>query len=122
MKKRHWYQVGKASWYGEEFQGKRTATGESFDMHALTCAHRTLPLGSWLRVTNLGNMKSTLVRVNDRGPYVPDAIIDLSLAAAHKIHIFGRAKVRVEALNPRDPAVLQAQLMDTEAEDTASTD
>src|SRR4051794_9333137 len=61
-------QVGIASWYGGRFNGRKTASGERFDLNALTCAHRTLPLGSWLRVTNLSNLKSIFLRVNDRGP------------------------------------------------------
>src|ERR1700735_2221581 len=67
----HWYQLGVASWYGKFFQGKTTASGEPFDENQLTCAHRSLPLGSVLRVTNLRNNKSVIVTVNDRGP-VPE--------------------------------------------------
>jgi rare lipoprotein A len=67
-KTRKWTQVGKASWYGRRFQGHRTASGEAFDLNMLTCAHRTLPIGTLLRVTNLSNRKSIMVRVNDRGP------------------------------------------------------
>lgn len=104
----HWFQVGKASWYGRAFQGKRTATGERFDMNALTCAHRTLPLGSWLRVTNLRNHKSTFVRVNDRGPYEPNTILDLSYAAAQKLGVLGKAQVRVERIQPNDPQLAEA--------------
>lgn len=100
----HRFQIGKASWYGKAFQGKRTANGEHFDMNALTCAHRTLPLGSWLRVTNLRNHKSTLVRVNDRGPYEPNTIVDLSYAAAQKLGLLGKANVRVEQVRPSDVA------------------
>ena len=106
--KHRWYQVGKASWYGRAFQGKRTATGERFDMNSLTCAHRTLPLGSWLRVTNLGNKKSTFVRVNDRGPYSGTAMIDLSYAAAQRLGLLGKASVRVEKVSPNDPELAQA--------------
>ncbi len=104
----HWFQTGKASWYGRGFQGKRTATGERFDMNALTCAHRTLPLGSWLRVTNLMNHKSTLVRVNDRGPYEKNTIVDLSYAAAQKVGLLGKAQVRVERVQPNDPDLAEA--------------
>ena len=106
--KHRWFQVGKASWYGRGFQGKRTATGERFDMNSLTCAHRTLPLGSWLRVTNLGNKKMTFVRVNDRGPYSGNTMIDLSYAAAHKLGLLGKADVRVEQVSPSDPELAQA--------------
>ncbi|HLI76663.1 MAG TPA: septal ring lytic transglycosylase RlpA family protein [Acidobacteriaceae bacterium] len=104
----HWLQIGKASWYGRAFQGKRTATGERFDMNALTCAHRTLPLGSWLRVTNLRNRRSTFVRVNDRGPYESDTIVDLSYAAAQRVGLFGKAQVRVERVSPNDPELANA--------------
>src|SRR5438270_11859588 len=63
-KPRRWYQIGTASWYGRHFQGRKTAAGEAYDMNGLTCAHRSLPLGSWIRVTNLGNRKANFVRVN----------------------------------------------------------
>ena len=99
----HWYQFGKASWYGQDFQGRPTASGESFNMYDLTCAHRSLPLGSLVRVTNLRNRKSVVLRVNDRGPVTEDRIIDLSYAAANLIGIRGIAKVRLELL----PAVAQ---------------
>src|ERR1700740_3030944 len=77
-----WFQIGRASWYGSFFQGRQTASGEDFDMNAMTCAHRSLPLGSLVRVTNLRNKKSVVLRVNDRGPVPRDRIIDLSSAAA----------------------------------------
>lgn len=80
--KKHWYQVGKASWYGPHFQGKETASGETFDMYDLTAAHRTLPLGSVVRVTNLKNGNQVTVRINDRGPVYRSRIIDLSYKAA----------------------------------------
>ena len=102
-KSHHWLQVGKASWYGRGFQGRKTATGERFDMNALTCAHRTLPLGSWLRVTNLHNRRSIFVRVNDRGPYESDTIVDLSYAAAQRVGLLGKAQVREERVSPDDP-------------------
>lgn len=105
-KSHRWFQIGKASWYGSGFQGKRTATGERFDMNALTCAHRTLPLGSWLRVTNLRNRRSIFVRVNDRGPYKSDTIVDLSFAAAQKVGLLGKAQVRVERVSPDDPELI----------------
>jgi rare lipoprotein A len=76
------YQVGTASWYGEQFDGKQTASGEPFDMYDLTAAHPTLPLGTRVKVTNLHNRKSVVVLVNDRGPVVDGRIIDLSYAAA----------------------------------------
>ncbi len=105
-----WFQIGKATWYGRAFQGKRTATGERFNMNALTCAHPTLPLGSWLRVTNLSNAKSTFVRVNDRGPYAAHAIVDLSFAAAQRLALFGHAQVRVEQVRSDDPELAEAMV------------
>jgi rare lipoprotein A len=91
-------QIGKASWYGIPFHGRRTANGEVFDMNGLTCAHPTLPMGAILKVTNLVNSKSIFVRVNDRGPIAPNRIIDLSLAAAYALGFTesGIAKVRIE--------------------------
>lgn len=97
--KSHWFQVGKASWYGLSFQGRRTSSGEKFDMNQMTCAHRTLPLGSWVRVTNLNNSKSILLRVNDRGPMVEGRIIDLSYAAARMVGISGLGRVSVESVS-----------------------
>ncbi len=105
-----WFQIGKATWYGRSFQGKRTATGERFNMNALTCAHPTLPLGSWLRVTNLSNAKSTFVRVNDRGPYTAHSIVDLSFAAAQRLAMFGHAQVRVEQVRSDDPELAEAMV------------
>ena len=75
-------QVGKASWYGRLFQSKKTASGEPYEMSDFTAAHRTLPLGSWVRVTNLRNDRSVVVRINDRGPVLKSRIIDLSYGAA----------------------------------------
>ena len=80
--KKHWYQIGKASWYGPHFQGKETASGEAFNMNDLTAAHRSLPLGSLVRVTNLSNGNQVTVRINDRGPFYYSRIIDLSSQAA----------------------------------------
>lgn len=87
---------GKASWYGPEFQGSPTASGEPFDMHALTAAHRTLPLGSYARVKNLDNGRSVVVKINDRGPHVRRRMIDLSFAAAKEIRMVGAGTARVE--------------------------
>ena len=84
-KPKHWFQVGVASWYGTKFQGRTTAGGERFDMNQMTCAHRSLPLGTWLRVTNLKNHRTAYVRVNDRGPVLEDRIVDLSFAAAQAL-------------------------------------
>jgi rare lipoprotein A len=105
VKQHHWYEIGKASWYGSQFQGRTTADGEKFDMNAFTCAHRTLPLGTWLRVTNLRNHRSAFVRVNDRGPVPTSRILDLSYAAAHKLGVGGLAEVRIERVSPNDPAI-----------------
>jgi rare lipoprotein A len=105
----HWYQFGKASWYGQDFQGHPTASGETFNMFDLTCAHRSLPLGSLVRVTNLRNRKSVVLRVNDRGPMEDDRIVDLSYAAAAFIGVRGIAKVRIELL----PAVAELELRGT---------
>ena len=93
-------EVGTASWYGPDFHAKRTANGEKYDMHALTAAHRTLPLPSIVRVTNLENGRSLLVRVNDRGPYARNRIIDISKKGAQLLGFLeqGTAKVRVEVL------------------------
>ena len=90
-------QIGIASWYGRDHHGKRTAEGELFDMNDLTAAHRTLPLGTAVRVTNLQNKKTVQVRINDRGPYIAGRVIDLSARAAREIEIGdGVAQVRVE--------------------------
>jgi rare lipoprotein A len=96
--KRRWYQLGRASWYGGKFQGRATASGEAFDMNSLTAAHRTLPLGSWVKVTNLRNKKSVVVRINDRGPVPADRCLDLSRAAAHVLGMNGVVSVRLELL------------------------
>ncbi len=97
--KKHWYQVGLASWYGGGFQGHETASGENYDMTDLTCAHRSLPLGTLVRVTNLVKHKSVVVRVNDRGPFLASRVIDLSYAAAHFLGFDGTATVRLDVLN-----------------------
>ena len=97
------YQVGTASWYGECFDGKPTASGEDYDMYDMTAAHPTLPLGSYVRVTNLRNGKAVVVRVNDRGPVVPDRIIDLSYGAAQALQFKekGLQRVRLDVVKPR---------------------
>jgi len=91
---------GMASYYGDQFQGKKTASGEPYDRGAYTCAHRTLPFGTQVRVTNLKNKKSVLVRVNDRGPWVEGRIIDLSYVAASDIGMIrdGVIKVKITIL------------------------
>lgn len=100
--KHHWFQVGKASWYGPGFHGRPTADGEKYDMYAMTCAHRTLPLGTWVRVTNLFNKKSVFLRVNDRGPMAPSLIADLSYAASQRLGFSGITKVKIEVVSPSD--------------------
>lgn len=91
---------GVASWYGRDFHGKTTANGERYNMYAMTAAHKLLPLGTKVRVTHLRNGKSIVVRVNDRGPFVGDRIIDLSYASAKELGMIGTgtARVRVEAI------------------------
>ena len=93
---RHRAETGQASWYGKAHHGKRTASGERFDMHALTAAHRTLPFGTIVRVTDLRSGKSVKVRINDRGPFRNDRIIDLSYEAARKLGFVARGTARVE--------------------------
>ncbi len=97
------YQVGTASWYGEFFDGKPTASGEDYDMYDMTAAHPTLPLGSYVRVTNMRNGRAVVVKVNDRGPVVPGRIIDLSYAAAQVLEFQDRGlqKVRLDLVKPR---------------------
>jgi len=89
------YQVGTASWYGKYFDGKPTASGEPYDMHDFTAAHMTLPLGTFVKVTNLRNGKSVVVRVNDRGPVVENRIIDVSYNAAKALDFKARGIQRV---------------------------
>jgi rare lipoprotein A len=101
-----WFQIGRASWYGAHFNGHRTASGERFDSSALTCAHRSLPMGTWLRVTNLLNHRSLFVRVNDRGPVPKSRILDLSQAAARRLGVGGVARVSVQQINPADPQLI----------------
>jgi rare lipoprotein A len=93
-------QVGKASWYGRLFQHKRTASGEPFDMYQFTAAHRTLPFGSWVKVTDLKNDRSVIVRISDRGPMPKNRIIDLSYGAAKMLGMSenGIHPVRVELI------------------------
>lgn len=78
---------GMASFYSDDFHGRKTSNGETFDMHGLTCAHRTLPFNTWLEVKNLANDRTVVVRVNDRGPFVGDRIIDISLGAARELRM-----------------------------------
>ena len=94
---------GLASWYGRKFHGKPTSSGERYDMYAMTAAHTLLPIPSYVRVTNLSNSRSVVVRVNDRGPFHAERIIDLSYAAAYKLGFVntGSVQVEVEAILPR---------------------
>jgi rare lipoprotein A len=86
---------GVASWYGQECQGNQTASGETYDMNGLTAAHRNLPLGTKIRVTNLINHRSLILRVNDRGPFVPGRLLDVSRAAARRLGFVGAGTARV---------------------------
>ncbi|MCU1721644.1 MULTISPECIES: septal ring lytic transglycosylase RlpA family protein [unclassified Pseudomonas] len=94
-------ETGTASYYGSRHHGKRTASGEPFDQHGLTAAHRSLPFGTRVRVTNLKNERSVVVRINDRGPHTRGRLIDLSKAAAQKLDMLrsGTARVRVQSLS-----------------------
>jgi len=96
---------GIASYYGKEHHGKKTANGEIFDMTKLTAAHRSLPFGSQVKVTNLSNQRSVIVRINDRGPYYKGRIIDLSQAAAERLEMLtvGITQVKVEVLDAQKP-------------------
>ena len=91
---------GKASYYANQFHGRKTANGETFNMNEFTAAHPSLPFGTWVRVTNLRNGKDVIVRINDRGPFIKGRVIDLSVGAAKQIGLFksGTAQVRVEAI------------------------
>ena len=113
----HYSTVGMASWYGDEFHGRTTANGERFDAEAISAAHPTLPLPSYVRVTNLENNRSLIVRVNDRGPYHGDRLIDVSVRTAKLLGFYeqGLAQVRVEYLsladlNVQDTATLEKTL------------
>lgn len=107
-----YHEQGIASWYGRQFHGKPTSSRETYDMYAMTAAHRTLPLPSWVQVTNLRNGKSVVVRVNDRGPFVANRLIDLSYAAARALDMIedGTAPVEVTALDysPQPAATVAA--------------
>jgi rare lipoprotein A len=107
---------GPASWYGSKFHGRATASGEIYDMHRLTAAHKHLPLPTFVRVTRLDNARSIIVKVNDRGPFVDDRIIDLSYAAAVQLDILenGKAAVRIEALSTTPDEALVASPSSTE--------
>jgi len=111
---------GMASWYGPDFHGKRTSSGETYDMHAMTAAHKTLPIPTRVRVTNLANGKSVIVKVNDRGPFARGRIIDLSYAAAKKLEMIGpgTAEVKIEVVdrNGKPARVRTAPLKNSDPE------
>jgi rare lipoprotein A len=98
-------QQGIASWYGKDFHGKKTSNGEIYNMHAMTAAHKTLPLGTHVRVHNLENGKKADVRINDRGPFVRGRIIDLSYSAAKKVGLVGPGTARVEIYALGSPSI-----------------
>jgi rare lipoprotein A len=106
------YQVGTASWYGEDFEGKPTASGQPFNMYELTAAHPTLPLGTLVKVTNLRNRRTVVVRINDRGPVVPGRIIDVSYSAARMLKFQGQGiqRVRLDVVPARKPPTTMALL------------
>jgi rare lipoprotein A len=101
-------EYGQASWYGQKFHGHLTSNGETYDMFAMTAAHKTLPLPSYVKVTNLDNQKVTIVRVNDRGPFHPGRVIDLSYAAAKKLDVLstGVANVKVEVVHIDEQGIM----------------
>lgn len=108
--RRAYVEEGLASWYGRRFHGKKTASGELYDMYAMTAAHPTLPIPSYARVTALDNGRSVVVRINDRGPFHSKRIIDLSYTAAHKLGYIGKGstRVRVESLDTATSDALDA--------------
>ena len=122
-KKKHWYQIGLASWYGRAFHGKETASGEPFNMYKLTAAHRTLPLGTWLQVTNLENGRTVVVRVNDRGPAPKSRVIDLSYEAATLLGMrpYGIQRVRLDVI-PAPSVVASSQNGTTYSQATVGDD
>jgi rare lipoprotein A len=110
-----------ASWYGRKFHGKKTSSGEIYDMNAMTAAHKTLPMGTMVKVTNKENGLETVVRINDRGPFVRGRIIDVSYAAAKRLGLVksGTARVRIEALGDREEADSGQSSYQTSAKQTA---
>ncbi len=116
-------QQGTASWYGTKFHGRKTANGETYDMYAMTAAHKSLPLPTFVKVTNLRNGRSVVVRVNDRGPFHGNRLIDLSYAAAAKLDMLkqGTAPVEVRAIDPRAPQAEPARHAATPTQTPAAT-
>ncbi|WP_350283138.1 septal ring lytic transglycosylase RlpA family protein [Nitrosomonas sp.] len=120
---------GHASWYGKRYHGKRTASGEVYDMYSMTAAHPTLPIPSYVRVTNLQNGSSVVVRINDRGPFLENRLIDLSYVAAYKLGVLadGSARVEVESIIPgrfgsADPPVMTRKQTSGESKVASSKD
>lgn len=107
---------GKASWYGKKFHGRKTSNGETYDMYAMTAAHKTLPMGVYVRVTNRKTRQQIVVRVNDRGPFVAGRIIDLSYSAANQVGVVGpgTAPVRIEALGFRSDGSSSSEVVYTQ--------
>ncbi|MBX0334407.1 septal ring lytic transglycosylase RlpA family protein [Pontibacter sp. HSC-14F20] len=104
-------QIGSASWYGSKYHGRKTSSGERYNKNDMTAAHKTLPFGTMVKVTNPANDESVVLRINDRGPFVGNRIIDVSEAAARKlgIHTAGVAKVKVEVLDKSEVAAATAE-------------
>ncbi|HEY3250673.1 MAG TPA: septal ring lytic transglycosylase RlpA family protein [Ignavibacteria bacterium] len=115
-------EVGEASWYGPGFHGRKTANGERFDTYEYTAAHKTLPFGTLLKVTNLGNNLYTVVRINDRGPYVRGRIIDLSRAAKDAIEMGGITQVRLEQITEEEAELLRQGIDPDEQIDESEID
>lgn len=107
------HQTGRASWYGKRFHGRLTANGERFDMNDFTAAHRTLPLSSYVRVTNQNNGKSVVVKINDRGPFARGRVLDLSYAAAKVIGLVraGTGRVKIQGLSPQQAQVARDEML-----------
>lgn len=116
------HQRGVASWYGKRFHGLNTSSGEPYDMYGMTAAHPTLPIPSYARVTNLDNGRSAIVRINDRGPFLHERVIDLSFAAAYKLGYAsqGSANVTVDAIVPGDDSMLAKTTAPTGADNTGT--
>ena len=120
-------EVGTASWYGPGFHGRTTSSGEPFNQYAMTAAHKILPLGTRVRVTNIGNGKSVIVRINDRGPFVDDRVIDLSRAAGTRIGIVanGTGRVRIQSIGDipeaEERSVIAAALTQAAAQRASSS-
>ncbi|MBQ7248746.1 MAG: septal ring lytic transglycosylase RlpA family protein [Deltaproteobacteria bacterium] len=117
-------QVGWASWYGKHFHGRRTSSGEKYDMHKLTGAHKTLPMGTYVKVRRLDNGREVVVRINDRGPFKKGRVIDVSYAAAKQLDMFrkGVVRVRVEALNHSAAPVASAAVATSPTSGKAALD